>query len=462
MGVVVVEPGQRVVLVLDALAVELLNVFERLGVGEGEAHELPRAELVTGHVVHRHAFAEAAPTEVADGAIALGGFPGLEFLEVRRDLDAVPEFGLHRPAQGQLSLGGRRRSQNSGERLRAFTHARRVAPADDNDAAPVTEWVVHGADHVAFRAGVLEVNQAVVKVVEGVERLVGRPIPQHDHVAVERHCRFGGVVGHDRQLDPSSLLDGLRDGGSGGLVLTGGRYHEGGRRLAVCRQRNLQVQVFQLVVLRRHGWRRRRGRRRRGGHAADHLDLSHDDLGRRLRVGVQVDDRGRGAGRRRRSDGDFLECLNGVAPQAGLRELVGRQEAELQVGPGRRRALRSLHLHAGPVRLALLEREGLVHPDLRGGIAIGNEQRLPAVGTVHDLQRLVLPGAGILRPADRNTVVAYALCECWVLERNVEHFFSPSRQRDQYECGSDQCAVQVCQRLAHVRLPECMPRKEGV
>ena len=70
-GVVVVWAGQRRVLVLEPLPVNLRYFLARLGIREGEADGLAGMVLVAGHVVHRHVLADAVPAEVADRAVAL-------------------------------------------------------------------------------------------------------------------------------------------------------------------------------------------------------------------------------------------------------------------------------------------------------------------------------------------------------------------------------------------------------
>ncbi len=453
-SVVVIEPGQRIMLVLDPLAVDLLDVLDRLLVRKRQTDDLAGAELVTRHVVHGHAFADTAPAEVANGAIAERSFPGFELLDVRRRFQPLAELRVHRPTDRQVALHGGRLGQDAGQRLDALVDPNRVASPDDHDAVPVAERIVHRPDDVAFRPGVFEIHQAVMPVVQGTDRLVGRAIAQHDEIALEGHGCFWGVLGDDRHLDAAAVLDLPLDGRGGVLIGRGRRRHDGRVRLAVFHQADFEARVLNLIVLGRDG--RRRGRRRRRDASHD-SNAGHQHAWRRIPVRVQVDYALLGIRRCRALDGHLGELGGRIGCQAGLDIFLGRQKSELQVSARGRCTFHRADLGRDLIGLAAFQLESLEHANLDRGVAVCDQQRLPAVGNVHDVQFLFFSAAPVLGPSQGDAVAVHALGERRVLQRHVERFLAAgARHGQQGEHRRRQRPVPFRQCLAHVCLLGCI------
>ena len=207
-GVVVVRPLQWVVLVLDALAVDVGYLRLRLVVGEGQSQRLAGLELVACHVVHCHALADAVPAEVPSRPIPRRGLPDLELPQVGRHLDAVPELDLHQPPHRELALRPAGRVEHLDELVRRLGYSRVVTATDIDGVMPAAEWVVAGADDVAVGSRIAQVQQRIVAVVDLLHALARRPIPEHDEVPRDRHRGLRRRVQHDGRRDTGDALDG--------------------------------------------------------------------------------------------------------------------------------------------------------------------------------------------------------------------------------------------------------------
>ncbi len=332
--VVVIEPRQGVVLVLDALAVNLGDILEGLLVGEGEPQRLPSVELVARHIVRRHPLGDAAPAEVSGGFVPFRGLPDLKLAHVPGHLDALAQLDLGQPPDGQRALLRTRLVELADEDLGGCLDAGKVAAAHEHDVVPIPERVVQRAHNVAFRARVAQVQQRVVPVVQLADRLVGGAIAQDDQVAGDRHRPGRRGVRVNRHLRPSELLDGLRDAEGLLVIYGGGRGDDGHVRLAVLHQLRDEVQVLELVVLRDDGLRRRRRRWGRGLDAGDQADTVNDEGRCRVPVCVEVDRRALRVRWRGRDGRNAVEGLGAGRLEAGLRVLARGSEAKLKVGAG--------------------------------------------------------------------------------------------------------------------------------
>ena len=304
-------------------------------------------------------------------------------------------------------------------------------------------------DDITFRSWVLEVRQAVVQVVEGTDRLVRRTITQHDQIARDRHGRFRRFIGYDWHLDAAQSLDLLLDGRCRRLVDIGRWCHDRNVRLAFFDQGNIKMQVLQLAVLRRdrrgRWWRRRR-------EATDKFDVGDQHLRRRVTVSVQVDHSFRRIWRCRAFDRYFGKLVGKSRRQASLHILTRRKEPELQVRARCRGVLHAPHFRRYLIRLAAFQIKRLKHTNLCRRVAVDDQQSLPAVRAVCDLQFLARSATAVLRPAQRNPAIVHAFCEGRILKRYFERFFRLRRHHGQQDRCCCQHAVQVRQSCAHIRL----------
>ncbi|MBI2301214.1 MAG: hypothetical protein HYU66_20085 [Armatimonadetes bacterium] len=318
------------------------------------------------------------------------------------------ELDIEDPAGGQLAVLAAGGLELSDQRLGRVGGASRVAAPGEERVEAVAEGVVERVHGVAAGAGVLEVEEGVVAVVEVTEAAVVVAVAEDDQVAGQRH---GGGVG--------------------------GRGDDGRARLAAGDQRRLEVQVLEPGDVRRHG--------RRDGHGGLHGGAAHqphviDDEARGgLAVAVDVDGDLGGVGRGEAADGDLPPVGAGAGHQGHLAVLVGGQEAHLEVAAEGRHGVEPAHLEAAAVAQPALGRHGLrdAHFGL-GGAVLDLAALLAVAGGLDDSDPADLVGAGVDAPALGHAVAGGPVLERWVDEQVVAIGGKGRGDEDREEDGAAQ------------------------
>jgi len=264
-GGVVVGAAQGAVLDLDPLAVNARDFLAGHLVREGQTQELSGVHRVAGHVVQRHALAQAVPAEVADRAIAGRGLPGLCVLHPLGHTESPVQLDVGQAPQADRSLGGCL-LEPLDEVFASLFDARQIAATDEDHVVGVAKGIVERADLEAPFSGVFQVEQRQVAVVELGDQPVGGAIAQGDYVALDRQRGGRGVLG-DGQLCPREAHYALNDP-LGKLVIAARCGHDDRRvGLAILDHDRLETERLEL---RDRGGAPGPGRRGQGGQQEAH------------------------------------------------------------------------------------------------------------------------------------------------------------------------------------------------
>ena len=253
MGPVVIEARKRVFRVplsdgefLDAQQLLLgLGVVARKGQPEKPAH----IRLFAGQVVQSHVLAQRVPTEKAGVFVAIGTLPHRNLSDVRlgrRHGDPMVALDVGNPADAQSARSGIRLGQAADELLARRLDAIGIAPADEDDVMPVAKRIVQRANDVALGAGVSQIQQREVAVVELLDRRARRAVAQHDQVAANRNGTLRRRVRGDRGPHARALLDRRCDGRRVLGIDARSRRDDGHVRAAVDDQPRGDMEVLEL------------------------------------------------------------------------------------------------------------------------------------------------------------------------------------------------------------------------